>query len=94
MKLYKRQVRPMISPPALHGMNCHNYPLEECMCGEEIWYDEEYVINSKDMDMWENQVLRREGPCAKLVFQERYVPVTKDDFVKHISTFDFDYDES
>ena len=70
MKLYKRQIRPMISPPAIPGMNCSDYPLED----EEIWYDEDFDF-SKDMKIWKDYVLRQEGPWAKIVFQERFVPV-------------------
>lgn len=85
MKLYKRQIRPMVSPPALHGMSCHNYPVEE----EEIWYDED-SISSKDMDIWKNQVLSREGQLGTLVFKERFVPITKEDSVRRQTTFNFD----
>lgn len=85
MKLYKRQIRPMVSPPALHGMNCHNYPIEE----EEIWYDD-CIISSKDVAIWEDEVLSREGQLGTLVFKERFVPITKEDFIRHATTFDFD----
>ena len=91
MKLYKKQIRPMISPPAIPGINCSDYSLEEYICGEEIWYDEDYVVSPEEKDIWEKQVLQYGGPSAKLVFQERYVPITSKDAVKHVAFFFFFY---
>lgn len=66
-KLYKKQIRPMISPPALHGQVWHAIPFEHC---ENEWYDEEL----KEL-VTETYTKRIDDSWSSLIFDERYVEV-------------------
>lgn len=92
MKIYKRQIRPMVIPSVSRCINCKPYPLMP----ESFWYEEweEEVLKS----LWEKNVKERENGRAKLEIEERYVeiepPVTE---IEHfdsgstiILTFDSD----
>ena len=63
MKIYKRQIRPMIIPPALHGFSCIPSPL----LGEDAWFDED---NEDRKGAWEMLI---KDPMSRLDIEERYV---------------------
>ena len=66
-KLYKKQIQPMIIPPAIPGYNCEPRPFH----GEHTaWVDEEYKE-----DILQNLTEGLEDPMSKIVFVERYVEV-------------------
>ena len=92
MKIYKRQIRPMVVPPVSRCINCKPYPLMP----ENYWcYEEEEEILKP---LWELNAKKRENGMGRLEIEERYVeiepPVTE---IEHfdsgstiILTFDSD----
>lgn len=66
-KLYKKQIRPMISPPALHGQVWHLEPFPNL---EDCWYDEETRDIVKE---FYSELIT--DPMSSLGFDERYVEV-------------------
>ena len=68
MKLYKRMIRPMVNPPALHGMSCQPYPL----ISDDYWIEED--CQSSLIDTWE-ELVKREDSWGTLKIAEKYVEV-------------------
>lgn len=67
MKLYKKQIRPMIQPPALQGFNSNPYPFN----GENTdWYDEN--LRNSLLTIYTK---RLKDPMSKVVFDEKYIEV-------------------
>lgn len=66
MKLYKRMIRPMVSPPALHGMSCKSYPL----------FSGDYWVNGDFEDSlittWEEEL---KDPMSSIEIEEKYVEI-------------------
>ena len=66
MKLYKKEIRPMIQPPALHGFNNNPYPFYN----EGTWIPEDmedYFREHHEKDI--------KDPMSRLTFDERYVEI-------------------
>lgn len=66
MKIYKRQIRPMIKPPALQGFNTDLKPFFH----SDAWFDEDMEDHLQFRYKEENK-----DPMSTLVFDERYVEV-------------------
>ena len=68
MKLYKKQIRPMIQSPALlHGCNSTPYPFD----GENTdWYDEN--LRNSLLTIYTK---RLKDPMSRVVFDEKYIEV-------------------
>ena len=88
MKLYKRQVKPYYSDPSSYYRGNNVYELEK----NGKWYDEDLINVQKWLDTVREEEKRYGEPkySYELELKERYVPITKNDFVKHATTFDFD----
>ena len=69
MKIYKKQVRPMVVTPALQGFNCKSYPLMP----NDYWYAEEDESVLKKI--WEEQAQKAEGGWGRLEIEERYTEI-------------------
>ena len=68
MRIYKRMIRPMIVPPALHGMCCKASPL----FSDDYWVDDdgEEVYRKT----WE-KFIKDKDYMSSLEIQERYVEI-------------------
>lgn len=66
MKLYRKEVRPMVQPPALQGFNSKPYPLYT----EDSWIVEE--LGEFFQQRYEEKL---NDPMSTLIFDERYVEV-------------------
>lgn len=67
MKLYKKQIRPMIQPPALQGFNSNPYPFD----GEDTsWYDENLRNNILTI-----YTKRLKDSMSRVVFDEKYIEI-------------------
>ena len=69
MKIYKKQVRPMVVPPALQGFNCESYPLMP----NDYWYNEEDELILREL--WEKEAQKAEGGWGRLEIEERYTEI-------------------
>ena len=68
MKLYKKMIRPMVSPPVLQGMNCRPYPLFP----NDYWIEEDY--QSLLTATWEKWVKEKDS-WGTLEIAETYVEI-------------------
>ena len=66
MKLYKKELRPMVQPPSLQGFNSKPYPFYT----EDSWIVEDF------RDYFQHSCEEKlEDPMSTIVFDERYVEV-------------------
>ena len=66
MKLYKKELRPMVQPPSLQGFNSDPYPFYT----EDSWIVEDF------RDYFQHSCEEKlEDPMSTIVFDERYVEV-------------------
>jgi len=66
MKLYKRMIRPMISPPALQGFSCKSYPL----ISDTYWVDED--AEDVLIESWKKEL---KDPMSTIEIEEKYVEI-------------------
>ena len=69
MTLYKKQIRPMISPPALQGLNTNPRPLYD----NDMWFNEDDV-NKATVNKWVLDT-EKQDPMYRMVIQERFIKV-------------------
>lgn len=69
MKLYKKQLRPMIVSDGVQGCTTTKTPL----LPEYIWFDEE-IVTDKDKLMWEKAIKNKDA-YASLSMECRYSEV-------------------
>lgn len=65
-KVYVRELRPMIKPPALQGFDCEPSPL---IPGKHMWFDEDEI--EEFLEGFE-QLVKLKDPMGTLVLEERY----------------------
>lgn len=76
MKLYRKQIRPMIDSPAPQGCNNEPIPFFKGV-SSNFWYEEDY---KEDLQQRCEKELK--DPMSKIVFEERYVEVEQNPEVK------------
>ena len=66
MKLYKRMIKPMISPPALQGFSCKSYPL----ISDTHWVDGDF--EDVLIEGWKKEL---KDPMSTIEIEEKYVEI-------------------
>ena len=76
MKLYKRQIRPMMYSPGCQGFSDTYIPIKNM----DDWYDEEWSNGQCTEDLltaYYSKKVKEKDPWATIKFDERYVVVSK-----------------
>ena len=72
MKLYKRQIRPMIHIPADQGF----FPIDSPIVNRDDWHnedEEDFLFNKYE------KIIKKKDAWATLKFDERFIPIKEND---------------